>query len=181
MLGPVFSIPRDVTFGHSRQWRTMKGPSVCSADMESKLGTAETSHKQPRVVGSSELTSLSRCEANCDGFRLCIGCCMTTAGCGDALSWGVQGQSGDEGEAMPSFPLAKNVPSDANGFARIGRSGKKHYECRLSDYAGLGPLQLQARTSSQPPDRAICDRGMPDSIQSPHFTVSSLLRQAAIP
>lgn len=45
---------------------------------------------------------------------------------------GVQGQSGDEVEAMPSFPLAKKVPRHANGFARIGT-------CRLPDYAGLGP------------------------------------------
>lgn len=27
MLGSVFSLPRDVTFGHSRQWSTMKGPT----------------------------------------------------------------------------------------------------------------------------------------------------------
>jgi hypothetical protein len=33
MLGSVFSLPRDVTFGHSRQWRTMKGPTTSWADM----------------------------------------------------------------------------------------------------------------------------------------------------
>jgi len=38
MLGPVFSLPRDVTFGHSRQWRTMKGPTMSWADMEGYAG-----------------------------------------------------------------------------------------------------------------------------------------------
>jgi hypothetical protein len=43
MLGPVFSIPRDVTFGHSRQWRTMEGPDiVLGGHGELRLGVAES-------------------------------------------------------------------------------------------------------------------------------------------
>jgi hypothetical protein len=124
---PASGLPRNVTVGHSRQWRTLEGPTACWADMEAYAGhggghwPSVCFHRHFKEHTNSIAAVLS-------WLRNLLLILYDDGGVWRCLRWrGEWPEVARQARQQPSFPLAKGTPSRANVFARIGASGKKHY------------------------------------------------------
>lgn len=82
---------------------------------------------------------MSLFKANFPWNQFCSSCCMTTAGCGDALRWRGEGPGvatqARQCQVSRSSKIRREALTPLHALARAEKSTK---ECRIPDYAGLG-------------------------------------------